>query len=184
LPPIDSSGKHTRRRVVSNARDNILVSLYIIVEPGRQKMHFEGVFDTGVSESIVYALVTDPNEVAGCMPGLQKLDIKSPDEFHAVVRVGVSFIRGDFALRFRSIETEPPSHVKYAVHGTGLGSAVDMEIALAISTGKDGGASMRWQADATVSGKVASLGQRLMEAQAEKIIKEFFDCFREKLEQH
>jgi len=145
-------------------------------------MHFEGLFDTRATESRVYALVTDPKEVAGCMPGLQKVDVKSPDEFEVVVRVGVSVIRGDFTLRFRSIEKEQASGAKFAVHGTGLGSAVDMEISLAILAGKDGGASMRWQADAKVNGKVASLGQRLMEAQAERIVREFFDCFRQKLE--
>jgi len=145
-------------------------------------MHFEGLFDTRASESRVYSLVTDPKEVAGCMPGLQKVEVKSPDEFDAVVRVGVSFIRGDFALHFRSIEKEPASGAKFAVHGMGLGSAVDMEIVLAISAGEDGGASMGWRADVKVNGKVASLGQRLMEVQAEKIIREFFDCFRQKLE--
>jgi carbon monoxide dehydrogenase subunit G len=41
---------------------------------------------------------------------------------------------------------------------------------------------MSWQADATVSGKIASLGQRLMESQAERIIREFFECLRQKLE--
>jgi len=145
-------------------------------------VHLEGLFDTPASVSRVYALVTDPKEVAGCMPGLQKVDVKSPDEFDAVVRVGVSFIRGDFALHFRSIEKEPASGAKFAVHGMGLGSAVDMEIVLAISAGENGGASMRWQADAKVNGRIASLGQRLMEAQADKIIREFFDCFRRKLE--
>jgi len=145
-------------------------------------MHFEGLFGTSAPKSQVYAFVTDPKEVAGCMPGLQSVHVKSPDEFDTVVRVGVSFIRGEFTLHFRLIEKEPTSSTKFAVHGMGLGSAVDMEIALAISAGKDSGASMKWQADARVSGKVASLGQRLMEAQAEKIIREFFDCFRQKLE--
>lgn len=145
-------------------------------------MHFEGVFDTGVPQSRVYALVTDPKEVAGCMPGLQKVDVKSPDEFEAVVKVGVSFIRGDFTLHFKSTEKRPGSGSKLGVHGSGLGSAVDMEIALAISPGRNGGSSMSWQADATVSGKIASLGQRLMESQAERIIREFFECLRQKLE--
>ena len=147
-------------------------------------MRFEGQFDTRASESRVYSLVTDPEQVAGCMPGLQKVDVKSPDEFDAMVSVGVSFIRGDFTLHFRTVEKEPASGAKFAIHGTGLGSAVDMEIALAISSGKDGGASMKWQADAKVNGKIASLGQRLMEAQAERIIREFFDCLRQKLEGH
>jgi len=145
-------------------------------------MHFEGVFDATVNESRVYALVTDPKEVAGCMPGLQKVEVKSPEEFDAVVRVGLALIRGDFTLRFRSIEKRPRSSAKFAVHGNGLGSAVDMEIALAMSAGKNGGSAMRWRADVTVNGKIASLGQRLMESQAEKIIKEFFECFRQKLQ--
>ena len=145
-------------------------------------MHFEGLFETSSSESHVYDLVTDPRDVAGCMPGLQKVNVKSPDEFDAVVRMGVSFIRGDFTLHFRLVEKEPVSGAKFAVHGFGLGSAVDMEILLEISSDKNGRALMKWQADARVNGRVASLGQRLMEAQAEKIIREFFDCFRQRLE--
>jgi len=152
------------------------------VETEVRNVHFEGRFDTRTQVSRVYALVTDPKEVAGCMPGLQNVDVKSPDEFVAIVRVGVSFIRGDFTLRFRTIEKEAGSSARFAVHGMGLGSAVDMEITLAISPGESGGASMRWQADAQVGGKVASLGQRLMETQAERIIREFFECFRQKLE--
>lgn len=145
-------------------------------------MHFEGLFDTPASETGVYSLVTDPKEVSGCMPGLQRVDIRSPDEFDAVVRVGVSFIRGDFTLHFKSVGKEASSRARFSVHGMGLGSAIDMEIDLVIFAGKNGGASMRWKADARVSGRVASLGQRLMEAQAEKIIREFFDCFRQRLE--
>jgi len=151
------------------------------VEASLLILHFEGVFEATVPASRVYSLVTDPQEVAGCMPGLQKVDLKSSDEFDAVVKVGVSFIRGDFILRFRSIEKRPTSGAKFAVHGTGLGSAVDMVIALEISEREGGGCSMSWRADVTVSGKVASLGQRLMESQAEKIMTEFFECFRQKL---
>ena len=145
-------------------------------------MHFQGVFDAAVPESRVYAIVTDPKEVADCIPGLQKVHVISPDEFEAVVRVGVSFIRGDFTLRFRSIEKRPTTAAKLAVHGSGLGSAVDVEITLAISAGKNGGSSTKWQAEATVNGKNASLGQRLMGSPAERIIGEFFDCFRHRLE--
>jgi len=145
-------------------------------------MHFEGVFDSGASQPRVYALVTNPREVAGCMPGLQKVHVTSPAEFDAVVRVGVSFLRGDFALRFKTLEETPASRVRFGVHGTGLGSAIDMEITLEISPNADGGSSMRWRADATVNGKIASLGQGLMQSQAGKIMREFFDCFRQKLE--
>lgn len=143
-------------------------------------MHFEGVFETSAPGAVVYAMVTDPSRVASCMPDLQKFEVRSAEEFDALVKIGVSFVRGDFSLRCKTVEKVPPSGVKMTVHGSGLGSAVDMGITVTIAEGEK--TSMRWGADATVSGKIASLGQRLMESQAEKIIRRFFECFRTKLE--
>jgi uncharacterized protein len=145
-------------------------------------LHFEGVFDVGAPRARVFDVVTDPKQVAGCMPDLQRVEIRSPDEFDVVVRVGVSFIRGDFALRFRIVEREPQAYAKLLAHGTGMGSAVDMEIVVRLSSGKGEMTSVNWIAEARVSGKIASLGQRLMETQAQRITKQFFDCFRQKLE--
>jgi carbon monoxide dehydrogenase subunit G len=127
-------------------------------------------------------MITDPQQVAGCMPGVQKVEVRSPEDFEAVVRVGVSFVRGDFILHFRVIEKVPPERTRLKVHGRGMGSAIDTEIVVTLAGGTGDGTSMKWEADAAVSGKIASLGQRLMESQAEKIITQFFECFREKLE--
>ncbi len=144
-------------------------------------MHLEGVFTVAAPKERVFDLVTDPKQVAGCMPGLRKLDVKSEGEFDAVVQVGISVIRGDITLHFRTVEREP-SRVKMTAHGTGLGSAVDVEMATDLSEAKEGGTSMKWTAEASISGRVASLGQGLVRAQAEKTIRELFDCLRAKLE--
>jgi len=146
------------------------------------KMQFKGVFDVAAPRERVYATMTDPNQVAKCMPDVHRLEVKSPDEFDAVVNVGISFIRGDFALQFRWVEKAPVEGVKLAAHGTGLGSAIDMEIIARMSAGGRGGTTMDWTVDAKISGKLASLGQRLIESQAEKIIKQLFDCLRQRLE--
>ena len=145
-------------------------------------MQFKGAFVVGAPRERVYAIMTDPNQVAKCMPDMRKLEVKSADEFDAVVNVGISFIRGDFALHFRWAEKSPVASVKLASHGTGLGSAVDMEIIAKMSASGEGGTTMDWTVDARISGKLASLGQRLIESQAEKIIKQLFDCLRQQLE--
>lgn len=145
-------------------------------------MHFEGVFTVSAPRERVYGTVTDPDQVARCMPDLKRLDVKSEDEFDAVVGVGVALIRGDLSLRFRTVEKRPPSMVRMAAHGTGLGSAVDVEMVTELADGKDGGTSMKWTADATVSGKIASLGQGMMKSQAERIVRQLFDCLRSRLE--
>ena len=145
-------------------------------------MHFEGVFDVSAPRERVFGVISDPNQVARCIPDLGMLDVKSADEFDAVVGVRVAVITGELSMRFRTVEKEPPSRVKLLAHGTGLGSAVDLEMVTELADGGGGGTSMKWTADATVSGKMASLGQGLMKSQAEKIIRQLFDCLRKKLE--
>lgn len=126
-------------------------------------------------------MVTNPNQVASCMPGFRRLAVKSEDEFDVVVTVGIAIIRGEISLRFRTLEKAAPSKVRMNAHGVGLGSAVDVEMMTQLEDEKDGGTSMKWTAEASVSGKVASLGQGLVRAQAEKIIRELFECLRSKL---
>ena len=115
------------------------------------------------------------------MPGLRRLDLRKDGEFDAVVGVGVSIIRGDVSMHFRTVEKVSPTRVRMRAHGVGLGSAVDVEMATELTETASGGTSMKWTADATVSGKVASLGQGLIEGQAEKIIRELFGCLRTRL---
>lgn len=144
-------------------------------------MHFEGVFAVAAPKELVFGVVTDLNQVARCMPDLKRLDVKSEWEFDAVVGVGVSIMRGELSLHFRTVEKVPSSKAKMVAHGTGLGSAVDVEMTTELAGGSDGGTSLRWSAEARVSGKIASLGQGLIKSQAERIIKQLFDCFQSKL---
>jgi carbon monoxide dehydrogenase subunit G len=116
------------------------------------------------------------------MPDLQKLDVKSPDDFTAVVKAGVSFIKGDFNLHFTVVEKSAPTHAKLTAHGTGIGSTVDLETLMDMADADGGGTSMKWSADAKVGGRIASVGQRLLNGQAEKIIKNLFECLKGKLE--
>jgi uncharacterized protein len=146
------------------------------------KLHFEGTFDVKASREKVYSVILDPNQISQCMPELQKLDVKSQDDFTAVVRAGVSFIKGDFNLHFLVVEKTPNSHAKMTAHGTGIGSTVDMEMFIDLAEGPTGGTSMKWSAEAKIGGRIASVGQRLIQTQAEKIIKSLFDCLQGKLE--
>ncbi len=94
----------------------------------------------------VYSMILDPNQISQCMPELQKLDVKSPNDFTAVIKAGVSFIKGDFTLHFLAVEKTPNSHAKLTAHGTGIGSTVDMETYM--ESCKDRGG---WDVDEVVS---------------------------------
>lgn len=116
------------------------------------------------------------------MPDLQKLDVRSQDDFTAVMKAGVSFIKGDFTLRFTTVEKSAPTHAKLAAHGSGIGSTIDMTTVMDFADTPDGGTAMKWSADANIGGRIASVGQRLLNGQAEKIIKQLFDCLKARFE--
>jgi len=145
-------------------------------------MHYEGTFEVKAPRDKVFSMIMDPNQISQCMPDLQKLDVKSPDDFTAVVKAGVSFIKGDFTLHFTTVEKTPTTHAKLTAHGTGIGSTVDMDTIMDLSDATSGGTAMKWSADAKIGGRIASVGQRLINGQAEKIIKNLFECLQGKLE--
>lgn len=144
-------------------------------------MHFEGTFNVKAPKEKVFGLMLDPNQISQCMPDLQKLDVKTADDFTAIIKAGVSFIRGDFNMHFTVVEKTPSTHAKLLAHGTGIGSTVDMDTLMDLSDDASGGTTMKWSAEAKIGGRIASVGQRLIEGQAEKIIKQLFSCLEGKL---
>jgi carbon monoxide dehydrogenase subunit G len=145
-------------------------------------LHFEGTFDVKAPKEKVFSMMMDPNQISQCMPDLQKLEIKSPDDYTAVIKAGVSFIKGDFTMHFTTAEKTPSTHAKLMAHGTGIGSTVDLDAVMDMADTPSGGTNMKWSAEAKIGGRIASVGQRLLSGQAEKIVKGLFECLQTKLE--
>lgn len=143
-------------------------------------MHFEGSFEVKAKRPEVFDFLLEPKKISACMPDLQKLTVKSPDDYTAVVKAGVAFIKGDFTIHFVVSDKQVPAHAKLTGRGTGIGSTVDLTTIIDLEESKKG-TLMKWSADALVGGRIASVGQRLLSGQAEKIIKELFGCLQKQL---
>jgi uncharacterized protein len=144
-------------------------------------LHFEGEFSVKAPRKAVFEFLTDPKRISACMPDLQSLEVKSPDDFTAVIKAGISFIKGDFKMHFTTAEKQPPQHAKLLARGSGMGSTIDLETTMDLAEA-DGMTNMKWLAEAKVGGRIASVGQRLLNGQAEKTIKQLFGCLQGQLE--
>jgi carbon monoxide dehydrogenase subunit G len=144
-------------------------------------LHFEGEFSVKAPRKAVFEFLTDPKRISACMPDLQSLEVKSPDDFTAVIKAGISFIKGDFKMHFTTAEKQPPQHAKLLARGSGMGSTIDLETTMDLAE-TDGMTKMKWLAEARVGGRIASVGQRLLNGQAEKTIKQLFGCLQGQLE--
>jgi carbon monoxide dehydrogenase subunit G len=145
-------------------------------------MHFEGTVQINAPRDRVWAFVIDPNQVGQCGPGVESIEVIDDSHFKATAKVGVGFISARFVVNMEFVDLDAPNAATIKAHGQAPGSAVDADARMQLSDGADGGTTMDWSADVNIAGTIASVGARLIEGTANKMIGQTFDCMKSKLE--
>src|SRR6476469_918543 len=145
-------------------------------------MKVAGTVDIAAPRERVWAFVIDPNQVGQCGPGVESIEVLDDTHFKATAKVGIGFISARFVVNMDMAELTPPDQAVIKAHGQAPGSAVDATARMSLSDGEAGGTRLDWSADVTISGSLASLGARLIEGTANKMIGQTFDCMKSKLE--
>lgn len=145
-------------------------------------MHFDGEQTINAPIETVWDYFMDPNKVAQCAPGFQGMEILDPNHFKPTVAVGIGAVKAKFTLDVTFSGLRPPNHADGAARGNAAGSAVEVQGGMDLEAESETVTKMRWAADVTVNGTLASVGARLMESTARKLTGRFFDCTRQQLE--
>ena len=145
-------------------------------------MHFEGTVQINAPRDKVWAFVIDPNQVGQCGPGVESIEVIDDSHFKATAKVGVGFISARFIVNMEFVDLEAPDAATIKAHGQAPGSAVDADARMELSDADGGGTTMDWSAEVNIAGTIASVGARLIEGTANKMIGQTFDCMRAKLE--
>ena len=145
-------------------------------------MKFSGTVDIDAPRERVWAFLMDPNQVGGCGPGVESIEVVDDDHFKARAKVGIGFISANFNVDMTVAERNEPDLAILKAHGQAPGSAVDATAQMALSGPTEGPTTMDWSADVLIAGTLASVGARLIDGTANKMIGQTFDCIRSKLE--
>ena len=146
-------------------------------------MKFEGTVDIRAPRERVWAFLMDPNQVGPCGPGVESIDVIDETHFKAKAKVGIGFISARFVVDMKIAERDAPDRAAIKARGQAPGSAVDATATMSLRDGADGATTMDWGADVLIGGTLASVGARLIEGTANKMIAQTFDCIRSKLEE-
>lgn len=145
-------------------------------------MEFSGAVDIPATRERVFAFVTDPDKVGACGPGVESVEVVDATHFKARAKVGVGFISAKFVVDLEIAQQEPPDMAIIRAHGQAPGSAVDALGRMNLVDGPEPGTTtMLWAAEVSISGMIASVGARLVEGTANKMIGQTFDCIRAKI---
>lgn len=145
-------------------------------------MQFEGSVLIKADRAKVWSFVNDPTQVAGCGPGVEGVQVIDDRHFKVTAKVGIGIIRARFVVDIARADEREPDFASLTASGKAPGSAVDGSARMDLRDGPDGATVMDWSAEVRIHGKLASVGARLIEGTAKKMIDQTFDCIRAKVE--
>ncbi|OYD85082.1 SRPBCC family protein [Azospirillum brasilense] len=126
----------------------------------------------------VWAALNDPDILRQCIPGCEEVQKTSDTEFTAKVVAKVGPVSAKFSGKVTLSDLDPPNG--YTITGEGSGGAAGFGKGGAkVSLEPDGETAtvLSYTAHATVGGKLAQIGSRLVDATARKMADDFFNRF-------
>jgi carbon monoxide dehydrogenase subunit G len=121
--------------------------------------------------------LNDPEVLKQCIPGCQNLELKSPTELAATVKIKIGPVSATFNGEVTLSNIDAPA--SYTISGEGKGGIAGFAKGGADVTLKEDGDEtiLQYRANAQVGGKIAQLGARLIDSTSQKLAQQFFSDF-------
>jgi uncharacterized protein len=142
-------------------------------------MTMNGEVQLPAARDVVWAKLNDADVLKACIPGCEELEKTSDNEFRATAKMKVGPVSARFKGRVTLSDFDPPNSYKISGEGEGGVAGFAKGGATVRLQDKDGGTLLSYDVDAQIGGKLAQLGQRLINGSAKKLADEFFAKFAE-----
>ena len=122
----------------------------------------------------VWRAITDPDVLAGVIPGCDGLTPLAPDRFRLTVTLGVASIKGSYTGEVSFADMVAPGSLTLRASGAGAPGTIDTTVAVTLTDLGDATTRVDYDADAIVGGMVGGVGQRVLGAVAKRTADAFF----------
>src|SRR6201985_1999758 len=140
-------------------------------------MTMSGEVQLNAAREEVYKKLNDPEVLKSCIPGCEQLDKLSDTELQAVATTKIGPVKAKFKGKVTLSDLDPPHGYKISGQGDGGVGGFGKGAATVKLTPKDGGTLLTYEVEAQIGGKLAQLGQRLINGAAKKVADDFFQKF-------
>jgi hypothetical protein len=137
-------------------------------------MTMNGEVQLPAAREVVWEKLNDPAVLKACIPGCEQLDKTSDNAFEAVATIKIGPVKARFKGKVTLSDIDPPNGYKISGQGEGGVAGFAKGGAVVKLTAKDGGTLLAYDVEAQIGGKLAQLGQRLVNGAAKKIADDFF----------
>jgi carbon monoxide dehydrogenase subunit G len=148
---------------------------------GRHVMEFKGKYSLPATPDRVWQALHDPAALSASIPGCENLEKISDSEYRATATLKIGPVKARFQGKVALEDVQPPPGVAHAMVLTGEGQGGAAGFARGkseVQLSRDGEKTLlEYSANAIVGGKLAQIGQRLIDGAAKSIADDFFARF-------
>lgn len=125
-----------------------------------------------------WAALNDPEVLRRSVPGCDSLEQVADDHFTAHLSLRIGPVSAKFKGDMRLIEVDAPNGYRIDFEGQGGVAGFGRGFAQVRLAEEGAHTRLRYRANATVGGKIAQVGSRLVDATAAKLAEDFFKRFQ------
>jgi uncharacterized protein len=144
-------------------------------------MKVSGSYTMKASREAVWQRLLDPDSLAGCIPGVEKLEKTGENEYDMAMTVGIGPIRGTFDGKVRLSNINEPTDYQMYVEGSGRPGFVKGTGTVRLTDGDDGATDIEYDGDVEVGGRAGAVGQRMLPSMSKRMIDGFFRCVEQQI---
>lgn len=134
-------------------------------------MRIQGEFLFDEPRELVWQSLLDPLTIAKVVPGCETLTQVGDHEYEGLISVGVGPVQGRFEARFALSGLVSQEGYTLKIHGKGPAGFVEGDGNVRLED-QDFGTRMLYDVEARVGGRIASVGQRLLDSSAKLIVRQ------------
>jgi hypothetical protein len=146
-------------------------------------MDLNGTRTIAAPRDLVWRRLNDAATLQACIPGCEELTGSPEEGFSAVVKQKVGPVSATFKGKV-ALEDVVPGQ-SYRIVGEGSGGVAGFakgSAAVTLAEAEGGGTTLSYEVQASVGGKIAQLGSRIIGGFAKKMADKFFENFQEEVE--
>jgi uncharacterized protein len=141
-------------------------------------MRVGGTYTFEAPQQTVWDALQDPTVLTSVLPGCERLDEVGEKQYEGDLNIKVGPVQGKFQGKVEMRDLEPPNRFTLSIDGRGGPGFVKATAHVALEAAGEG-TLMTYDSDAQVGGRIASVGQRLVDSAAKAIIRQSLDGLHE-----
>jgi carbon monoxide dehydrogenase subunit G len=145
-------------------------------------MEMQGSRLLAITQQQAWDALNDPEVLKTCIAGCDKVESTGENQFAVGVAIKIGPVSAKFSGKIALADMAPPQSYTLSFEGQGGPAGFGKGTAKVLLTPVAGGTELSYSVQASVGGKIAQLGQRLIDGVAKSMAEDFFKRFDQEMQ--